>query len=237
MRASEKIWDDKMKQLSERAIREVYRYLGYQKEKHQLTPDMEQLIDDGIQEVLDKADPRVVLSDALPLEHNEQGFGIGRLTLSGSDIREHLKNCQQIVLMGATLGTAVDQLIRRTEILDMAKAVILDAAANVVIEEVCEKAEETLRQQMSQDRKYTTIRYSPGYGDLPIETQNEILRMLDAPRKIGLSVTPTHIMTPRKSITSIMGIADIPVQGKKAGCGHCVLRGTCIYRKRGTVCD
>lgn len=226
-----------MKQLSQQAMQQVYRYLGYREGKHRLTSDMEQLIAAGIREILDKADPRVVLSDALPLEQSAREYRVGPLRLSGSDIQEHLENCQQVVLMGATLGTAVDQLIRRTEVVDMTKAVILDAAANAMIEEVCEQAEETLRQRMNQEGKYTTIRYSPGYGDLPIQTQNEILRMLDAPRKIGLSVTPTHIMTPRKSITAIMGIANIPVKGKRAGCSHCVMQKTCVYRKRGTVCD
>ena len=43
-------------------------------------------------------------------------------------------------------------------------------------------------------------------------------------------------MTPRKSITAILGVSDHPVRGHLAGCGHCVLRTRCEYRKRGITC-
>ena len=52
----------------------------------------------------------------------------------------------------------------------------------------------------------------------------------------GLCVTDTNLMTPRKSVTAILGVSDHPVKGHLAGCGHCVLRTRCEYRKRGKTC-
>ena len=52
----------------------------------------------------------------------------------------------------------------------------------------------------------------------------------------GLCVTDTNLMTPRKSVTAILGVSGHPVKGKLAGCGHCVLRTRCEYRKRGKTC-
>ena len=58
----------------------------------------------------------------------------------------------------------------------------------------------------------------------------------DTVRGCGLAVTPQHLLTPRKSTTAILGIADHPVTGTRAGCATCHLRDTCSFRKRGTTC-
>ena len=215
---------------------EVYRYLGYDEKKHIVTDDMRLLIKKCIALMLDTIEPKVTVSPVLPVVREEEGVLVGSCRLSGKDIAAHLDKCREAVFMAATLGNEIDTLIRRTETLNMAEAVILDAAANVAIEQVCQTEEDRIREEIIRSGKYLTMRFSPGYGDLPIETQHEFLRMLDAPRKIGLTVTSSHIMTPRKSITSIMGIADIYVKGKLAGCGNCVMKDKCIFRKRGTTC-
>ena len=215
---------------------EVYRYLGYDEKKHIVTDDMRLLIKKCIALMLDTIEPKVTVSPVLPVVREEEEVLVGSCRLSGKDIAAHLDKCREAVFMAATLGNEIDTLIRRTETLNMAEAVILDAAANVAIEQVCQTEEDRIREEIIRSGKYLTMRFSPGYGDLPIETQHEFLRMLDAPRKIGLSVTSSHIMTPRKSITSIMGIADIYVKGKLAGCGNCVMKDKCIFRKRGTTC-
>ena len=56
-------------------------------------------------------------------------------------------------------------------------------------------------------------------------------------RRIGLYVTDTFLMLPRKSVTAVLGLSDVPVTGKRAGCAHCALREKCEYRKRGVTCE
>ena len=226
-----------MKDLETLSKKEIYRYLGYNEKQHTMTPEIEQMVDECIVEVLNAAGPRVICTPALPLKKGEDAIYIQQMALKGKDIRIHLEHCHSAVLMAVTLGTKLDMLIRRTEAIDMARAVILDAAANVAVEQAGQIAEDELREQIRSQGEYLTIRYSPGYGDLPITTQREMLRLTDAPRKIGLTVTASHIMTPRKSMTAIMGVADIDVKGKLAGCGNCVMRKKCIYRKRGMTCE
>ena len=60
--------------------------------------------------------------------------------------------------------------------------------------------------------------------------------VLDTVRKAGLCGTDTNLMTPRKSVTALLVVSDHPVKGQLAGCGHCVLRTRCEYRKRGKTC-
>ena len=88
-----------------------------------------------------------------------------------------------------------------------------------------------------EEGQFLTGRFSPGYGDYPIAVQNDLLRLLDAPRKIGLCATPTHLLTPRKSVTAVLGVAGHPVTGRRAGCANCALRERCAYRKEGKTCE
>ena len=85
-------------------------------------------------------------------------------------------------------------------------------------------------------KKYLTGRFSPGYGDWPITVQPKVAAVLDTARRAGICVLNTNLMTPRKSVTAILGLSDHPVKGHLAGCGHCVLRTRCEYRKRGKTC-
>lgn len=158
------------------------------------------------------------------------------LPLAGNDIKRHLSGCNRMAVLCATLGAAVDREIRAAEHRSMLYALALDAAAGDAIEKVCDIAEQEIRYQVGQTGRYLTGRYSPGYGDLPMTLQPHILALCDAPRRIGLSVTPTNILTPRKSVTALLGISQHPISGHVRGCTSCNLSADCPYRKRGIHC-
>ena len=56
------------------------------------------------------------------------------------------------------------------------------------------------------DNEKLTQRFSPGYGDLSMNTIEDIIAILNAQKRIGLSVTRSLMMTPIKSVTAILGI-------------------------------
>ena len=70
---------------------------------------------------------------------------------------------------------------------------------------------------------FFTGRFAPGYGDLSITIQKDFLFAVDAPRKIGLTVSAGGILLPQKSVTAILGRADRPVAG---ACRLCDLPST-----------
>ena len=146
-------------------------------------------------------------------------------------IKKHLEGCNRAVLMAVTLGVGVDQLLRKTQVTDMALAVILDTGASVLIEQLADDFEKEI-----EAGPFTTPRFSPGYGDWPITEQARIVRLLDGQRQIGLNVTKDSLMVPRKSITAVIGIADHPVKGCLATCDECVLRDKCLLKKEGKFC-
>lgn len=136
--------------------------------------------------------------------------------------------------MAVTLGQELDMHIRKLQLHDIAQAVILDACASSFVEEACNRLEDEIKSDLKD--QFLTDRFSPGYGDIPLSIQPTFCQILETSRKIGINVDRTHIMTPKKSITAILGIADKPQPMRIRGCGSCNLVKSCIYRKGGTTC-
>ena len=155
----------------------------------------------------------------------------------GSDIQRHLAGCTEAVLLAVTLGPGADAQIRRAGVGDVAAGAASDALASVLAEQAADAAEARLRALAAAEGLYLTGRYSPGYGDWPIGVQPRIAALLDTSRRIGLCVTGTCLMLPRKSVTAALGVSREPVTGYRAGCAHCQLRDKCEYRKRGETCE
>ena len=124
----------------------------------------------------------------------------------------------------------------RSEVTNAADAVIMDACASTAIENICNNFEADMRAAVEVEGRYLTDRFSPGYGDLPITEQPKFFSLLDMTRRIGVSLTPTTIMVPRKSVTAIMGIAHTPQPHRPPDCEHCLMFRACPFRKAGRRC-
>ena len=157
------------------------------------------------------------------------------LTLTGQLANTMLQGCEKAALLLCTLGHMFDGLLRTQQARGMAQAALLDACGNVLVEEACDRAEATLRQQYPS--MHLTDRFSPGYGDLPLLVQPELLRALDATRLAGVYLTDSCLMNPSKTVTAIVGLSATPQGAKIRGCDDCSLRETCNLRKDGKRCD
>ena len=155
------------------------------------------------------------------------------LLLPGRDLAAHLRGCSRAALLAATLSAPVDALLRRAQAEDLAAAVALDCCATAAVEAVCDLAEAEIRVRFPGCS--FPFRFSPGYGDLPIELQDPILRLLDAPRRVGLCATDRHILTPRKSVTAVLGISDGEVSPQKRGCASCTFRDRCKFQCKESI--
>lgn len=207
---------------------EILHYLGYSGQKIDSTLSAQ--IDRCAALVTKAAVPRLVWV-RLPMEHKTV------FDWESRDLESLLDDCREHILLAATIGAGVDQLIHRYEISNMADAVIMDACASAAIENVCDHAEHHLREMLRKEGLYLTDRFSPGYGDLPMSAQRGICKRLDTGRKIGVMLSGSGLMIPRKSVTAIMGIAQRPVQRRARGCDICSLGADCPYRRAGTRCS
>ena len=85
-------------------------------------------------------------------------------TLEGKSIANHLKNCEKVIFMCATLSAGVDGLIRKMQIRGMADAMFTDSLASAVIEQVCNKAEDEILEDFKEYEH--TWRFGLGYAIL-----------------------------------------------------------------------
>lgn len=223
--------------LTEINYAESARYLGYGEN----TPDenVKKLMRECESEIRDCAVPRFVYR-VFDIDRQEEGIKLSGtdMILTGNSIREHLEGCDRLVLLCATLSDKVDRLIRRTEIADMAKALIMDAMAAAAVEQVCEKAEVIIREEYlkNHSQAYFTWRFGFGYGDLPLKEEGMALKLLNSDKMIGVSINDSLVMFPRKTVACIIGVSGEEIKSQKRGCVSCNMRDRCKFRLRGERC-
>ena len=113
---------------------------------------------------------------------------------------------------------------------------ILDGCASAAIECLCDQVEDYLRKKVEERGQFLTGRYSPGYGDLPLQLQFDLCALLDTQRRLGLTVSANHLLLPRKSVTALLGISPTPPQPPQPGCVGCRLYHSCQIRRSGRIC-
>lgn len=214
--------------------KEALRYMG----QADLNCDdrLGKLLDDCEAKVLSAVRPHY-LYQCFDFTREEDGIHLDgtSLVLPGKDILNHLTGCEKAVLMCATLSSDVDRMIRVAELSDMLCALAMDCLASTAIEQLCDKVELKIKQDFPGYEM--TWRYGVGYGDLPISLQREFLTVLNAGKKIGLNATESYILTPRKSVTAVIGLSRDKIPPAKRGCAVCNLKGTCTYRQKGSHCN
>ena len=134
--------------------------------------------------------------------------------------------------MCATVGVGADAFIRSSMAVDTVSGILADGAATAAVESLCDRIEADLRQRLKAEGKYLTWRYSPGYGDFPFTQQPDILSVLQAGRFTGVTCNDSCIMTPSKSVTAIMGIADRKPRDRQAKCAACPNKENCNFSCR-----
>lgn len=124
------------------------------------------------------------------------------LTSLSRGLRKALDGYETAVIFAATVGIAIDRLIARYSLLSPAKALLFQAIGAERIEALCDAFQNDIAKEDGAD---VGTRFSPGYGDLPLEYQREIFALLDCHRRIGLTLNESLLMSPSKSVTAIFG--------------------------------
>ena len=129
----------------------------------------------------------------------------------------------EVIVFAATVGIEFDRVIGRYKRTSPSKALILQALGAERVEALCDL--------FCSEFEGRTSRYSPGYGDLPLETQKDVFALLQCESKIGISLNGSLLMTPSKSVTAIFGIRDGATGTDGHDCSLCGLL-SCEYRRQ-----
>ena len=177
--------------------KEIHRYAGERSATDSLSP----IIDGCLGEILPKLCYKVAFCEVdVSIAENEVDLSFVRV--SSKALAKNLSGCDRAIIFAATVGLAPDRLVTRNLVCSPTKALVFDAIGAERIESLCNAFCEDMRK----DGKILRPRFSAGYGDLPIEVQKDIFRLLDCPKNIGLTLGESLLMTPSKSVTAIVGI-------------------------------
>ena len=145
-------------------------------------------------------------------------------TMEGKLIAKHLAKAEKVIVLSASIGDAIEEHVTKY-FSDgrYAYSVILDAAATAAVEQVADAMEKAIEPKVAKEGYTMRWRFSPGYGDWPLEQQPEMVRLAES-EKIGVRLSDASMLVPRKSITAIIGLVPqekIPAQHTPSGCAAC----------------
>ncbi|MDD8048397.1 MAG: vitamin B12 dependent methionine synthase [Thomasclavelia sp.] len=196
------------------------KYLGYNG----------QLIDDLTLKYLDKGISEIEEIASFKSIYNKYALNdlkINNISLDYPDFRELFKKCNEIMVVGYTLGIDVDRYLKKLSISNMTYMIVFDAIASSYLELKADEYEDSL------NLGKRTFRFCPGYGKVPIELNQDLVKLLDTSKHIGLTIQDSNIFLPQKSMIGLIGLGDNSV---KKSCTNCQNYHDCRFRKAGKTC-
>ena len=146
-----------------------------------------------------------------------------------------LAPCEEAVFFVVTIGSAIEEEVARLN--DggrLTDAYILDRLGSLTAEYTVNTFYGHMKRHYGKKGFGLTLRFSPGYCDWPITEQKKLFHLVDTDR-IGVTMTASCLMHPRKTVSGIFGLYRRNAEGKPRlynPCAHCDNR-TCNARRHG----
>ena len=187
---------DKIKTASP-SRREIFRYAGGREDSAELSA----LLDECLNEALPQISGRICYGE-FEIKETESGVDFGFCTCDSRDLKKNLSGCSRAVVFAATVGIGIDRLILKYSAISPARALMCQAIGAERIEALCDE----FCLELCEKGYHLKPRFSAGYGDLPLEFQRDIFKVLEPEKNIGLTLNSSLLMTPSKSVTAVIGI-------------------------------
>ena len=130
---------------------------------------------------------------------------LGPIRITSRTLSGALSTSRRALLLAATVGARFERLLLREGRLSPARALLLEAIGAERVEALLD----AFTAHIEETHGVSLLRrVSAGYGDLPLSLQREIFPLLDCERRLGLTLSDSLLMSPKKSVTAIVGIAD-----------------------------
>ena len=200
--------------------KEVAVYLGY----YSANGIDKKTITEAISEFKNNSDFRACCVK-VPVRISGNSVDLGFMHVESKSLRKNLDGCDEAYILAATTGISSQRLIEKNSVISPIKGIVTDCVGSAAIEAFCDK----INLSLSDNPDFLRPRFSPGYGDLCIDCQRKIVDFLCANKNIGLSLTESLMMVPKKSVTAIIGIGKEKNKCKGNGCMTCKSE-KCPYR-------
>jgi len=151
--------------------------------------------------------------------------------IHGSLLPTVFPEAKELAVVVCTIGSKLEkQVTDYSKSGETLRSTLLDgigsAAVDMLTPEVCR----LIASEVSSRGHQASSPVSPGWPGLPLTEQWNLFELVNT-QEIGVSLTSSGIMVPRKSVSMVIGIGPkMPTWAQAEVCARCSLRKTCPYR-------
>ena len=189
-------------------LEKIYQRLGFKKHVTEVSTIQQKETDAFIREASSVISLKgMFLRLEMSQNDGEKILLSGDLTFNSKKLSTFLRDCREVILMGATAGHAIMAAIQeKTGRNDLAAAVVYDATASETVDAGLDWIMNYVNQQLRREGKtLLPRRFSAGYADFVLENQKIIYEKLQM-EAFGVKINPSFILIPEKSVTAIGGV-------------------------------
>ena len=155
----------------------------------------------------------------------------GNLVVEGPLLPSLLPEAKELAVVVSTIGPRLEKQV--TDYINQdepLRGLLLDGIGSAAVDSLTQEVCKLMAGEASSRGYQASSPISPGMPGLPITEQWPLLKMVPA-REIGVSLTSSGIMVPRKSASMVIGLGpNMKTWTRAEVCAHCNLRETCLYR-------
>lgn len=211
-------------------MREIYKLLGYQDST--LPDPFDSYLEEAIKFAYQQTDisaTYTIIENAL-IEEKQGIILIEGLNLNiGKTVAKELRGALKLAFFVCTAGDSISK--RAATLLkgeDPVRGYVYDLLGTYIAEAACDRMQIYLYQEYLPLGFKTTNRYSPGYCHWDVSEQHKLFSFF-AEAPCGVTLTPSALMSPVKSISGVIGIGQ-KVKYREYQCELCSMTN-CIYKK------
>jgi hypothetical protein len=155
----------------------------------------------------------------------------GGLVLNGSLFSSVLSSARELAIAVGTIGPKLEE-----KVMDYfannepVKGLLLDGIGSAAVDSLIQEACRSIAQEASTRGYQASSPLSPGVQGFPLTEQWQVFRLVPA-EQVGVSLTESGVMVPRKSVSLVIGFGpQMRTWTQAQVCAHCNLRKTCRYK-------
>ena len=168
-------------------------------------------------------DPRLSfrIEKIISTEHQSVSLE-GGITLKSAMLARTMRDCTEAICFIATIGPSIDEAVKQANSQHrLSDAYLIDRIGSAAIEDVVDAFQHMMHAGRRMRDEGVTLRFSPGYCDWALTEQKKLFNLV-ATERIGVSLSSSYLMTPRKTVSGLFGILP----------PGCVPYNPCKYCKR-----
>jgi len=147
----------------------------------------------------------------------------------GKTLAKELRGSEKLAFFVCTAGESISKMastLLKGE--DTVRGYVYDLLGTYIVEAACDRMQISLKEEFLSLGFQLSNRYSPGYCHWDVSEQHKLFSFFSqAP--CGVTLTPSALMSPVKSISGVIGIGH-QVKYREYQCELCSMKN-CIYKK------